>query len=180
MFRRVKKATSLLILVASVVSIMPVSASAASYTKIDDVEGIIYNAVAYKDGKFYIDGEPKKKDEAVYYLENDKYTELKKIDNESDISLYGDKYINIEDGEYYLDLSSGKLTEDDLEEDNADDASEALRKKVKDDNDGRYQSTDSKNYKTLTTIPTSFKRTSTTRAVIPSFSNVSSPFRNCS
>ena len=154
MFRRVKKATSLLILAASVVSIMPVSASAASYTKIDDVEGIIYNAVAYKDGKFYIDGEPKKKDEGVYYLENDKYTELKKIDNESDISLYGDKYINIEDGEYYLDLSSGKLTEDDLEEDNTDDASEALRKKVKDDNDGRYQSTDSKNYKNLTTIPT--------------------------
>ena len=36
-------------------------ALAASYTKIDDVEGIIYNAVAYKDGKFYIDGEPKKK-----------------------------------------------------------------------------------------------------------------------
>lgn len=155
MFRRGRKFISLLIAAASVVSIVPVNASAASYTKISDEEGTIYNAVAYKDGKFYIDGEPKKKDESVYFLDNGSYSELKKLDTESDISLYGSKYIDIDNGEYYLDLSSGKLSEDDIEEDETDEASEALRKKVKDDNDGRYESNDSKNYKNLTKLPNS-------------------------
>jgi len=153
MFRRGRKFTSLLIVAASVVSIVPVSASAASYTKISDEEGTIYNAVAYKDGKFYIDGEPNKKDEAVYYLDNGKYTEIKKIDNEDDFEFYGSKYLNIDNGEYYLDLSSGKISEDDIKEDELDNVSEKLRREIKSDNDDRYDSTEAKNYKDVTVLP---------------------------
>lgn len=153
MFRRGKKATSLLIAAASVISIVPTSAFAASYTKLNDVDGTIYNAVAYKDGKFYIDGEPKGKNESVYYLNNGSYTEIKKIDNEDEVNIYGSKYIDIDNGEYYFDLSSGKITEDDLDEEDSDKVSENLRKEVKSDNDGRYDSTEAKNYKDVQAIP---------------------------
>ena len=44
------KVTSLLVAAAAIVSIVP--ANAADYTKIDSQEGTVYNAVAYKDGKF--------------------------------------------------------------------------------------------------------------------------------
>ena len=57
MFKRANKITSLLVAAAAVVSIMPSGVSAASKdTKAQD--GAIYNAIAYKDGKFYISGEP--------------------------------------------------------------------------------------------------------------------------
>lgn len=153
MFRRGKKATSLLIAAASVISIVPTSAFAASYTKLNDVDGTIYNAVAYKDGKFYIDGEPKGKNESVYYLNNGSYTEIKKIDNEDEVNIYGSKYIDIDDGEYYFDLSNGKLTEDNLEEDDLDNVADKLRREIKSDNDGRYNETEAKNYKDVTIIP---------------------------
>lgn len=153
MFRRGKKATSLLIAAASVVSMMPVSALGADYTKVNDEKGTINNAVAYKDGKFYIDGEPKSKEESVYYLENGKYTEIKKVDTGDEVEIYGTKYLDIENGEYYLDLSNGKLSEDKLEEDDLDSVSEKLRKAVKADNDGRYNDTEAKNYKDVTIIP---------------------------
>lgn len=153
MFRRGKKVTSLLIVAASVISIVPTSAFAVSYTKLNDVDGTIYNAVAYKDGKFYIDGEPKDKDESVYYLNNGSYTEIKKIDNEDDVNIYGSKYIDIDNGEYYFDLSNGKLTEDNLEEEDLDNVADKLRREIKADNDGRYNENEAKNYKDVTIIP---------------------------
>lgn len=148
---RITRIMSLVTAAAAAFSIIPYSAYAAD--KLKEEKGTIYNAVSYKDGKIYIDGEPAKKDESVYYFNSGKYSELKKVDTESDISIYGSKYVNIDNGDYYLDLSTGKLTEDDIEEDSLDEASESLRKKVKDDNDKRYENNDSKNYKTLTVIP---------------------------
>ena len=153
MFRRGKKVTSLLIVAVSVISIVPTSAFAVSYTKLNDVDGTIYNAVAYKDGKFYIDGEPKDKDESVYYLNNGSYTEIKKIDNEDDVNIYGSKYIDIDNGEYYFDLSNGKLTEDNLEEEDLDNVADKLRREIKADNDVRYNENEAKNYKDVTIIP---------------------------
>lgn len=153
MFRRGKKVTSLLIVAVSVISIVPTSAFAVSYTKLNDVDGTIYNAVAYKDGKFYIDGEPKDKDESVYYLNNGSYTEIKKIDNEDDVNIYGSKYIDIDNGEYYFDLSNAKLTEDNLEEEDLDNVADKLRREIKADNDGRYNENEAKNYKDVTIIP---------------------------
>lgn len=153
MFKRGKKLAALLVTAASVISMVPTTVSAASYTKMSDIDGIIYNAVAYKDGKFYIDGEPKGKDESVYYLDNGTYKTIKDIDNEDEVNIYGSKYLDIESGEYYFDLSTGKLSEDDIQEENLDSASEKLRREVKSDNDGRFDATEAKNYKELKAIP---------------------------
>ena len=66
MLKGMSKATSLLVAAAAIISIIP--ANAADYKKIDSQEGTVYNAVAYKDGKFYIDGEVNNQDDAAYFL----------------------------------------------------------------------------------------------------------------
>ena len=132
MIKRVNKLTSGLLAAASVISLVPsTSAFAADYKRISSEDGTIYNAVAYKDGTFYLDGDINDK-EATYFLNNGKYNKLDDIDTGSDLEIYGEKYINFENGDYFLDLSNGKVTDDDIEEDNIDDASTALRRKIKD------------------------------------------------
>ena len=140
MFRRSTKITSLIVAAASVVTMVP--AMAADVKKVDSQDGTVYNAVAYKDGQIYIDGELEDKDEAAYYLANGKYTDLDDIDSGDNVNPYGDKYVEVDDGDYYLDLSTGKVTDDDVKGDLEDDAATALRKKVKKDNDGRYLEAD--------------------------------------
>lgn len=144
MFKRANKITSLLVSIAAVISIIPTGVSAASTEEIESKKGEIYNAVAYKDGKFYISGQPSKKSEAAYYLSGSKYTELKDIDSEDSVETYGTKYIEVEDGDYYVDLSNGKVTEDELREQDLDAVSVALRTKVKSDNNGRYSDSSAK------------------------------------
>ena len=132
MIRRINKLTSGLLAAASVISLVPsTEALAADYKRIQSEDGTIYNAVAYKDGTFYIDGDINDK-EATYFLSNGKYNKLDDIDTGSDLKIYGEKYVNFEDGDYFLDLSNGKVTDDSIEEDNIDDASTALRRKIKD------------------------------------------------
>lgn len=144
MFKRANKTLSLLVAVAAVASIIPRGVSAASVKEIKSQKGEIYNAVAYKDGKVYISGQPSKKSEAAYYLSGSKYTELKDIDSEDSVEVYGTKYVEVEDGDYYVDLSNGKVTEDELREQDLDAAAVALRSKVKSDNDGRYSDSSAK------------------------------------
>lgn len=127
MFRRSTKITSLIVAAASVVTMVP--AMAADVKKVDSQDGTVYNAVAYKDGQIYIDGELEDKDEAAYYLANGKYTDLDDIDSGDNVNPYGDKYVEVDDGDYYLDLSTGKVTDDDVKGDLEDDAATALRKK---------------------------------------------------
>ena len=74
MIKRFNKGTSLLIAAAAIVSIIP--ASAADVKKIDTQDGTVYNAVAYKDGEFFIDGAVDNKDDAVNYLAKGKYNTL--------------------------------------------------------------------------------------------------------
>jgi len=137
MFRRANKITSLLVTAAAVMSLVP--AYAADVKKINSQDGTIYSAVAYKDGKFYIDGEVNDKDEAAYYLTDGKYNNLSDIDAGSDITTYGTKYVDVQDGDYFIDLSTGKVTDDSIAEDARDDAASSLRKKVKADTDGRFK-----------------------------------------
>ncbi len=142
MFNRANKMTALLVAAAAVVSLVPATGvNAADVKRISSEDGKVYHAVAYKDGHFYVDGEVNDKDEAAYYLADGKYSELKDIDSNSEISVYGEKYVNI-DGDYFVDLSNGKVTEDDVQDDNKDDAETALRKKVKDKADDRYSNHD--------------------------------------
>lgn len=153
MFKRLNKITSLLVLASAVISLVPSSVNAADIKRFESEDGTIYKAVAYKDGKFYIDGEVNGKDEENYYLQNGKFTELENIGAQDEYKLYGDKYIDFENEDYYLDLSSGKETDAELEEDDTDNAATNLRKKVKNDNNGRYTDDDAKDVRTLKEIP---------------------------
>ena len=154
MFKRANKIMSLLVATAAVVSIMPSGVSAVSKnTKARD--GGIYNAIAYKDGKFYISGDPDEKDEGAYYLSAGKFSELEDIDSEDKVELYGSKYVEVEDGNYYVDLSTGKTSDDDVKTKELDDFSIKLRSNVKYDNDGRYDTTDAKDIKELTELQNS-------------------------
>ena len=142
MIKRLNKVTSLVVAAAAVASLVPATgAMAADYKRVESKDGTVYNAQAFKDGKFYIDGELEDKDEATYYVSNGKYTDLDDIDSGDTVELYGGKYLEVETGDYYLDLETGKVTDDEIREDTADDAATALRKKVKKDNDGRYDET---------------------------------------
>ncbi|CUU50730.1 N-acetylmuramoyl-L-alanine amidase family protein [Clostridium beijerinckii] len=147
MIKRMTKATSLLVAAAAIISIVP--AHAADYTKIDSQEGTIYDAVAYKDGKFYVDGEVNDKDEAAYYLADGKYNNLSDIDSGADTDIYGSKYLEVQDGDYFVDLDNGSVTDESIKENAEDDAASALRKNLKKDNDKRYASTEAETIQDL-------------------------------
>jgi len=148
MLKGMSKATSLLVAAAAIISIIP--ANAADYKKIDSQEGTVYNAVAYKDGKFYIDGEVNNQDDAAYYLANGKYNNLSDVDSGSSVEAYGSKYLDVQDGDYFVDLDNGSVTDDSIKDNSQDDTASALRKNVKKDTDGRYTVADSQTIKTLT------------------------------
>ncbi|MFT8352570.1 N-acetylmuramoyl-L-alanine amidase family protein [Clostridium saccharoperbutylacetonicum] len=147
MIKRMSKVTSVLVAAAAIISMAP--ANAADYKKIDSQEGTVYNAVAYKDGKFFVDAEINDKDDATYYLADGKYNNLADIDTGSTASAYGSKYLNVGNGDYFVDLSNGKVTDEDVESNAQDDTSSALRKNIKKDTDGRYNVTDAATMKNL-------------------------------
>lgn len=129
MLKRLTNATSLLVAAAAIISIVP--AHAADYKKVDSQEGTIYSATAYKDGNFYIDGEVNNKDEAAYYLANGKYNNLSDIDSGLSSDVYGSKYVNVENGDYFINLDNGSVTDESIKENAEDDAASALRKNLK-------------------------------------------------
>ena len=135
-YKKTAKAASSLVVITSVFSAIP--AEAESYKRIQDNEGIVYNGLAYKDGIFYIDGEVNQLDEGNFHLSNGKYIKLNKINSGDSFNLYGEKYLEIEDGDYYVDLNTGKIIDDNIEEDEKDDALTNLRKEIRKDNDSRY------------------------------------------
>ena len=142
MFKRSTKITSLLVAAASVATMVPAMAA----DKIADKDGTIYRAVSYKDGKLYIDGkdiQDAKDEDGVFYLDNGKSTEVDSdIDSGDEITaIYGEKYLEIEDGDYYLDLSNGKVTDDSIRNDDREDAASELRKKIRKDDPSRYDET---------------------------------------
>ncbi len=140
MIKRLNKVTSLLVAAAAVSSLVPAtSAMAADYKRVESKDGIIYEAVAYKDGNFYIDGNLKDGEtDGAYLLSNGKYTEIDDVDTGADVTVFGDRYLNVDNGDYFLDLSTGKVTEDDLVEDARDNVALALRKAIRNNADDRY------------------------------------------
>ncbi|AQR97814.1 N-acetylmuramoyl-L-alanine amidase family protein [Clostridium saccharoperbutylacetonicum] len=152
MLKNINKTISLLAAAAAVVSIMPVSANAAT-KEIKSQEGDIYNAIAYKDGEFYIGGKPNKKDEGAYFFSDGKYKELDNLDSEDKVEVYGTKYAEVKDGEYFLDLSNGKVSDDEIKNKDLDSVGVNLRSNIKYDNDGRYDDTDAKDIKEVIELP---------------------------
>lgn len=144
MLRNSTKLTSLVVAAATVASMTP--AFAADYSKLDSKDGIINTAIAYKDGKFLISGEVEDKDEAAYYLADGKYTDLDDSDvstsDAEDAETYGSKYVKF-DTDLFLDLETGKVTDDEVQDDDQDGAKSAIKRAIKkDDPSGRYTSRD--------------------------------------
>ncbi len=146
MFNRANKATALLVAAAAVISLVPATGvNAADYKRIESKDGTVYNAVAYKNGSFVIDGNVKDEDtDAVYFLNEGKYTELEDIDTGADFDgTYGEKYLSVDGGDYYVDLTNGKVTDDDVKEDQIDEVATTLRKKIRNNADDRFSDHDS-------------------------------------
>ena len=112
-YKKTAKAASSLVVIASVFLAIP--AEAESYKRIQDNEGIVYDGLAYKDGIFYIDGEVNQLGEGNFHLSDGKYIKLKKINSGDNFNLYGEKYLEIENGDYYVDLNTGKIIDDNIE-----------------------------------------------------------------
>ncbi|NSB12424.1 N-acetylmuramoyl-L-alanine amidase family protein [Clostridium beijerinckii] len=142
MFKRANKITSLLVAAASVMALVP--AYAADVKKIDSEDGTVYNAVAYKDGKFFVDGEIND-DEEAYYVADGKFNKLEDVDSGDDAVLFGEKYLDVSDGDYTVDLDKGSVNDDNTPETTSDDTAENLRKNAKKDTDDRYDETFAKN-----------------------------------
>ena len=101
MIKRLNKVTSLVVAAAAVVP--ATSVMAADYKRVESKDGIIYEAVAYKDGNFYIDGNLKDGEtDGAYVLSNGKYTEIEDVDTGADVKVYGDRYLNVDNGDYQL------------------------------------------------------------------------------
>jgi len=143
MLKRTTKVTSLLIVAASIVSIIP--AMAADVKKVAGEEGTVYGAKSNADGTFYIDAELNGADEAIYSYKDGKYTKVNGADAGDTIgdvvSYDGKNYLQMNDGSYYVDLKTGETKDDDIIANIDDDAATALRKNIKADNDGRFDET---------------------------------------
>ena len=132
MLKRTNKLTALLAAATSVAALAPTGVMAADYTRIPSKDATVYSATAFKDGSYVIDGDVvEEDDDAVYYVQNGKYTELEDVESGSDLQLYGDHYLSVDNGDYYIDLNTGKVTDDDLEADTRDDLEISLKKALR-------------------------------------------------
>lgn len=137
MIKRFTKVTSVLVVAASVVSMVP--AMGAEIKKVDAEEGTVYKANANGNGIFYIDGEINGSDEAGYYVADNKYTKVDGINPGDEIGkTYKNRYLEFAGGDYYLDYTNGDVTDDSIGDNIIDDAATAVRKNIKKDNDGRF------------------------------------------
>ncbi|NME83760.1 N-acetylmuramoyl-L-alanine amidase family protein [Clostridium sp. SM-530-WT-3G] len=129
MFKRSTKITSLLVAAASVASTMtPVMA--ADVKRIESEDGKVYEAVAFKDGKAVVCGELKDEDSAFYYS-NGKFEQINEFDSGANLEVYGEKFVKADDGDYFVDLTNGKVSDEEVDEDDKDSAASALRSKIK-------------------------------------------------
>ncbi|MDR3594391.1 N-acetylmuramoyl-L-alanine amidase family protein [Clostridium sp.] len=140
MLKRSTKVTSLLVVAASIVSMVP--AIAADIQNFDAKDGYIYSAVSKGGGISIIDAELNGQDEAIYCYKDGKYTKLDDAKPGDTISdLCENQYVEMKDASnnyYYVDITTGKETDAyDREIDNKECAIK-LRNKIKEDNNGRF------------------------------------------
>ena len=115
MLNRASKMTALLVAAAAVTSLVPATAAERLATK----EGTITNAVAF-DGTYVYDGYRTDDDDSGLYFNNGKDVMVDEDEDYSydDLAKYGSKYALIQDDENFLvDLSTGKILDDESVED---------------------------------------------------------------
>ena len=134
MFRRSTKLTALLIAATSIASIVPATAAERLGTK----DGTITRAFAYEGGKYVYDGyRTDDDDDALYFNNGSKDVQIDDYDDydldEDAPVFYGTKYVQVEDdGDYYLlDLSTGKIDDDESVGDKYDNAKSKLYTNLK-------------------------------------------------
>ncbi|WP_394884873.1 N-acetylmuramoyl-L-alanine amidase family protein [Clostridium butyricum] len=130
MFKRSSKMTALLVAAAAVVSIVPASASERLGTK----DGTITNARAYDGGYVYDGYRTDDDDSALYYNNGSKDINTDENEDYDTYSLdrYGDKYATVKDDgdDYLLDLSNGKIDDEETLSDKLDNAKNKLKSKI--------------------------------------------------
>jgi glucan-binding YG repeat protein len=153
MFKRSNKITALLVAAASVMSIVP--AMAADATRLGTKEGTIKQAIAFDGGKYIYDGYRTDDDNSgIYYNGGDKDKPINDLEDYQlqDASKYDTKYAYTEKGndEYLVDLSSGKVIDDETAEEKKDSAQAKLRTALKKSN--RYENTNAWDDVSLTRV----------------------------
>ncbi|EKQ57722.1 MULTISPECIES: N-acetylmuramoyl-L-alanine amidase family protein [unclassified Clostridium] len=129
MLKKSNKITALLVMAASIISIVPAMAADRLGTK----NGTIENAIAFKDGKYLYEGYRTDDDDmAIYYNAGDKDKKLDDATTFSTNAKFDNKYAMVEDGsdQYVVDLSSGKITDEDTATDLLDTAKTKLTTKL--------------------------------------------------
>ena len=133
MINKSTKLTAILIAMTSVISTIPASATVKLGTK----EGTIEKGVAFKDGKYLYEGyRSDDDDKGLYYNDGDKD---KMLDDADEIDRkFDDKYVSALDGDdyYVIDMTTGKITDDDTIQDLQDTAATKLANKL--DGTDRY------------------------------------------
>ena len=134
MFKRSTKLTALLVTAASLVSVVP----AAAADRLGSKDGTINRGFAYEDGKYVFDGyKTDDDDEAIYFNNGSKDEEVDDYDDydmdEDKPIYYGTKYVVVDDDDdkYLLDLSTGKIDDDETVEDKFDNAKSKLYTNLK-------------------------------------------------
>ncbi|WP_238917188.1 hypothetical protein [Clostridium sp. YIM B02555] len=136
MLKRFTKISALLMATTSVITLVP--ALAADVQKADTVEeGTIYSASCKGPGTYVVDGEMNGEDEAIYYVKDGKFTKLEDAQTGDKIGdIVKDKYLELNDGDYYVDITTGKKIGEDIIGNLNDDTALALKKQIKKDNSG--------------------------------------------
>ncbi len=135
MFRRSSKLTAMLVAAAAVVSIVPATAAERLGTK----EGNITHAAAFNGGYIYDGYRTDDDDSALYYNNGSKDVNVDKDEDYDtyDLQRYGTKYVSIWDGDksdlgnkYLVDLSTGKIDDEESVGDKVDNARNKLKSKL--------------------------------------------------
>ncbi|WP_294405718.1 N-acetylmuramoyl-L-alanine amidase family protein [uncultured Clostridium sp.] len=137
MFRRSTKLTALLVAAAAVTSIAPASAA----ERLGNKDGNITNAIAF-DGGYIYDGYRTDDDDAALYYNNgekDKNIDEDEDYDSYDLFRYGTKYATVKDGndEYLVDVSTGKIDDEETTGDKLDNAKNKLKSKI--NKEDRYE-----------------------------------------
>ena len=114
MIRNSTKLTAILVAAASVISSIP----AAAAVKLGTKDGTIEKGVAFKDGRYLYQGYRSDDDDTGLYYNNGNRD--KQLDDADEIDQkFDDKYVSALDGDdyYVVDMTTGKITDDDTIDD---------------------------------------------------------------
>lgn len=135
MFKRSMKITALLVSAASIISSVPTMAA----TRLGTKDGTVEKGVAFKDGRYVYQGYRSDDDDSgLYYNDGGKD---KMLDDADELgNKFDDKYVDALDGNdhYVVDMSTGKINDDDTIDDLEETAKTKLKNKL--DNTDRYTS----------------------------------------